>query len=68
MFQLTNDELENLKSHIVISRWGGVRKIPLAFTEQSVAMLSGIFNSVRAIEINIPDHAGVREALRHIFF
>jgi len=42
MFQLTKDEFEILKSQIVTSRWGGVRKLPLAFTEQGIAMLSGM--------------------------
>src|SRR5687768_19198 len=39
-FQLTQKEFENLKSQIVTSSWGGVRKMPFAFTEQGVAMLS----------------------------
>ena len=33
-FQLTEDEFENLKSQFVTSSWGGVRKLPYAFTEQ----------------------------------
>ncbi len=53
MFQLTKTEFENLKSQIVISSWGGIRKMPFAFTEQGVAMLSGILNSDRAIHVNI---------------
>jgi hypothetical protein len=53
MFQLTKDEFEILKSQIVTSRWGGVRKLPLAFTEQGIAMLSGILHSDRAIHVNI---------------
>ena len=53
MFQLTKTEFNNLKSQFVISSWGGVRKMPLAFTEQGVAMLSGILNSDKAIEVNI---------------
>lgn len=53
MFQLSKTEFDNLKSQIVTSSWGGVRKMPLAFTEQGVAMLSGILNSDRAIEVNI---------------
>ncbi len=53
MFQLTKQEFQNLKSQIVISSWGGVRKMPFAFTEQGVAMLSGILNSDRAIDVNI---------------
>ncbi len=35
MFQLTNVEFQNLKSQIVISRWGGVRYQPYAFVELS---------------------------------
>jgi hypothetical protein len=38
MFQLTKDEFKILKSQIVTSRWGGVRKLPLAFTEQGTAI------------------------------
>ncbi len=53
MFQLDKPEFDNLKSQFVISSWGGIRKMPLAFTEQGVAMLSGILNSDRAIEVNI---------------
>ena len=44
MFQLAPDEWEILKSQFVISSWGGVRKRPYAFTEQGLAMLSGILN------------------------
>ena len=39
MFQLTVEEWQNLKSQFVISSWGGVRKLPYAFTEQGVACL-----------------------------
>lgn len=53
MFQLTNQEFANLKSQIVTSSWGGVRKMPYAFTEQGVAMLSGLLNSDVAINANI---------------
>jgi len=54
MFQLTAAEFENLKSQIVISSsHGGRRKLPLVFTEQGVAMLSGILNSKIAIQANI---------------
>lgn len=37
-------------SQIVISSWGGTRKYPYAFTEQGLAMLSGILNSDIAIQ------------------
>ena len=54
MFQLTYQEFSNLKSQIVTSSWGGIRRaMPYAFTEQGVAMLSGILNSHRAIQVNI---------------
>jgi hypothetical protein len=53
MFQLSEDEFKNLIFHFGISSWGGTRKLPYAFTEQGVAMLSGILNSDIAIEVNI---------------
>ena len=54
MFQLTDNEYKNLKSQIVISSWGGVRRAtPYAFTEQGVAMLSSILRSKRAVHVNI---------------
>lgn len=53
MFQLTHQEFANLKSQIVTSSWGGVRKMPYAFTEQGVAMLSGLLSSDIAINANI---------------
>jgi len=52
-FQLTNCEFEILKSQIVMSRWGGRRTNPYAFTEQGVAMLSGVLKSDVAVEIRI---------------
>jgi len=53
MFQLTNEEFKNLMFQNGISNWGGKRKLPFAFTEQGVAMLSGVLNSDRAINVNI---------------
>ena len=53
MFQLTRQEVMNLKSQFVISSWGGIRKMPYAFTEQGVAMLSSVLNSKRAVQVNI---------------
>ena len=53
MFQLTNEEFENLKSQYATSSWGGKRKPPYAFTEYGVLMLSGILNSDTAIQVNI---------------
>jgi len=53
MFKLNKEELDNLIFQFGTSRWGGVRKLPNAFTEQGVAMLSGVLNSDRAIAVNI---------------
>ena len=54
MFQLTNGEFDNLKSQIVTSSWGGLRRAtPYAFTEQGIAMLSSVLKSERAIDVNI---------------
>jgi hypothetical protein len=53
MFQLNEQEFQNLIFQSGISNWGGTRKIPFAFTEQGVAMLSGVLNSKRAIIVNI---------------
>lgn len=53
MFRLTPEELAHLISQSVTSSWGGTRKPPRAFTEQGVAMLSGILNSDRAIRVNL---------------
>ena len=55
MFQMTSKELEDWKSQIVISNREkmGLRKPPLVFTEQGVAMLSSVLNSDRAIQVNI---------------
>jgi hypothetical protein len=53
MFQLTDIEFENLKSQIATSSWGGRRKLPYAFTEHGVLMLSSILSSERAIKVNI---------------
>jgi len=56
MFQLSKSEYDFLISQFVTSKKsgrGGIRKMPHAFTEQGVAMLSGILNSDRAIAVNI---------------
>jgi len=53
MFQLTKEEFQNLMCQIGISGWGGTRKLPYAFTEQGVAMLSGVLHSKRAVQVNI---------------
>jgi hypothetical protein len=53
MFQLTKEEFNNLIFQFGTSNWGGTKRQPYAFTEQGVAMLSGILNSNRAISVNI---------------
>ena len=54
MFQLTREEFEILRSqNVTSSQWGGRRTPPYAFTEQGIAMLSGVLNSDRAIQVNI---------------
>jgi len=53
MFELSNEEFTILRSQIVTSSWGGVRYVPMAFTEQGVAMLSSVLNSKQAIHVNI---------------
>jgi len=54
MVSLTRHELTNLTSQFAMSRsWGGRRSLPLAFTEQGVAMLSSVLNSERAVQVNI---------------
>jgi len=68
MFQLTSEDLSNLKSQFVISKTapglrsqfvtsksgrGGRRSLPYAFTEHGVAMLSSVLRSPRAIQVNI---------------
>ena len=54
LFQLSPAEFENLKSHIVTSSWGGLRRaMPYAFTEPGVAMLSSVLRSKTAIRANI---------------
>ena len=53
MFELTMEEFQNLRSQFGTSSWGGSRYRPMAFTEQGVAMLSGVINSEKAIAMNI---------------
>jgi ORF6N domain len=53
MFQLSEEEVKNLIFQNGTSSWGGTRKPPYAFSEQGVAMLSGVLSSDTAIEVNI---------------
>jgi hypothetical protein len=53
MFEISRSEFKSLRSQIVISKRGGTRYLPYAFTEQGVAMLSGVLKSKKAIDVNI---------------
>ena len=53
MFQLVDEEFKDLKSQFATSSWGGRRKLPYAFTEHGVLMLSSVLSSERAIAVNI---------------
>ncbi len=54
MFEISKEELESLRCNFSTSNnRGGNRYLPYAFTEQGVAMLSGILNSDKAIDVNI---------------
>ena len=54
MFQLKYQEVTNLRCQIgTSSLWGGRRYLSYAFTEEGVAMLSGVLNSPRAVRVNI---------------
>jgi hypothetical protein len=52
MFELTREEIRNISQFVICPRIKHAKNV-LAFTEQGVAMLSGILNSDRAIEVNI---------------
>jgi hypothetical protein len=54
MFQLSDEEFNDLRRHFGTSRqWGGRRYAPFVFTEQGVAMLSGVLRSPRAVAANV---------------
>jgi len=55
MFELTDKEFENWRSHFVSSNTDkmGLRYKPMAFTEQGVAMLSSVLRSPQAVQVNI---------------
>jgi hypothetical protein len=53
MFQLSNEEWDNLKFQNGTSSWGGRRTLPFAFTEHGTIMLATVLNSQRAIDASI---------------
>ncbi|MBM3243516.1 MAG: ORF6N domain-containing protein [Candidatus Omnitrophica bacterium] len=52
-YQLTKQEVKNLRCQFGTSKKGGRRYLPYVFTEQGVAMLSTVLRSERAIQVNI---------------
>lgn len=50
-FQLSGEEFANLKFQFGTSSWGGTRKLPYAFTEQGVSMLSAVLRSTMAVQV-----------------
>ncbi|MDR3715678.1 MAG: ORF6N domain-containing protein [Puia sp.] len=81
MFQLTKEEIESLRlqneassldrslrlQNETSNSWGGTRYLPYVFTEQGVAMLSGVLNSDKAISMNIAIMRAFVEIRRIIF-
>lgn len=53
LIHLNREEWNSLMCQIGTSNRGGTRKLPLAFTEQGIAMLSGVLHSQRAVQVNI---------------
>ncbi len=54
MFELTNEEYAYLRSQFgTLKRGSHAKYLPMAFTEQGVAMLSSVLNSDTAIKVNI---------------
>ncbi|MFH2044484.1 MAG: ORF6N domain-containing protein [Pseudomonadota bacterium] len=55
MFQLTKEELENLKSQIATSSsgWGGRRKPPMVFTEHGALQAANVLNSAQANKMSV---------------
>src|SRR4030095_12358202 len=54
MFQLTREEYASLRFQIgILKRGQHAKYLPRAFTEQGVAMLSGVLHSPRAVQVNV---------------
>lgn len=56
MLQLTEEEVNFLRSQNATSKRGGRRYLPYVFTQEGLAMLSSVLNSERAIMVNIQKH------------
>jgi hypothetical protein len=53
IFELTKDELENLRSKDLTSSWGGSRYVPKVFTEQGIYMLATVLKSRVAADVTV---------------
>ena len=53
MFELSKEELKNLRSQFATSSWGGARYSPMAFSEHGILMLSSVLKSEKAVQVNI---------------
>lgn len=53
LLMITRKEYQHLIHHFGGSSWGGTRKLPFAFTEHGILMLSSVLNSERAVQVNI---------------
>jgi hypothetical protein len=53
MFELTEDEFNNLRSQTVTSSWGGQRYLPFVFTEHGILQLANVIKSIQARKISI---------------
>lgn len=53
MFQLTEQETQNLRSQIAISSWGGRRYQPFVFTEYGAIQAANVLRSTRAVEMSL---------------
>lgn len=66
MFELSEDEWNVLRSQFVTSSWGGIRYLPMAFTEQGVAMLASVLRSEVAAQANIAIIRSFVKMRRHL--
>ena len=53
MFELTDEEFQNLRFQFGTSSWGGSRYAPFAFTEHGAVMLASVLNSETAVKASI---------------
>jgi hypothetical protein len=51
MFRLTKNEFDNLKFQFGTSSWGGTRKLPRAFTEHGILMISSVLKNSNATKV-----------------